>query len=115
MSSRRDIENLSFLYRPDMDGWQCEEWERQRADAEYDMNKNEIKQSAPIQYSDLLNCCSVIADECEREEESSTSENEKLWMRAYAAGARRLLHDIQFRRRPDLFRDNQKIEKEHKA
>lgn len=42
MSYRRDIENLSFLYRPDMDDWQREEWERQRADAEYDMKKNDV-------------------------------------------------------------------------
>lgn len=38
--------------------------------------------------------CSAILDECERNEQAASCESERLWMRAYAAGARRLAHDV---------------------
>jgi hypothetical protein len=49
---------------------------------------------ASVRWSALLAACEVIADECKRGEESASSENEKLWMRAYTSGARRLVHDL---------------------
>lgn len=54
---------------------------------------------APVSWSALLAACAIIADECERGEESASSENEKLWMRAYASGVRRLVHDLIERQR----------------
>jgi hypothetical protein len=47
-----------------------------------------------IRWSTLEAVCDSILDECERCEKAAASEDVVLWMRAYASGANRVLHEL---------------------